>query len=64
VIRVALLGNGWIQAFHARGVQAYEGAELVAVANHREESARAFAEQHGIPRVTTDWEGQIGRAHV
>ena len=57
MIRVALLGNGWIQAFHARGVQAYEGAELVAVANHREESARAFAEQHGIPRVTTDWEG-------
>jgi predicted dehydrogenase len=25
------------------------------VANHREESARAFAERHGIGRVTTDW---------
>ena len=32
------------------------GDELVAVANHREETARAFAERHGIPRVTTDWE--------
>ena len=26
------------------------------MANHREESARAFAERHGIGRVTTDWE--------
>jgi predicted dehydrogenase len=29
---------------------------VVAVANHREETARAFAERHAIPRVTTDWE--------
>jgi predicted dehydrogenase len=60
VIRVALIGAGWIQAFHARGVEAYPGAELVAVANHREETARDFAERHGIPRVTTDWEGLAG----
>jgi predicted dehydrogenase len=26
------------------------------VANHREETARAFAERHAIARVTTDWE--------
>jgi predicted dehydrogenase len=56
VTRVALLGNGWIQDFHARGVLAHPHGELVAVANHREESARAFAERYGIPRVTTDWE--------
>jgi predicted dehydrogenase len=54
-MRVALFGCGWIQDFHARGVQAC-GHEVVAVANHREESARAFAERHDIPRVTTDWE--------
>ena len=53
--RVALFGCGWIQDFHARGVLAH-GDELVAVANHREETARAFAERYGIPRVTTDWE--------
>jgi predicted dehydrogenase len=56
MIRVALFGCGWIQDFHARGVLAYPGAELVAVANHREETARAFADRHGITRVTTDWE--------
>ncbi len=55
VTRVALFGCGWIQDFHARGVEAC-GGELIAVANHREESARAFAERHGIQRVTTDWE--------
>ena len=55
MVRVALFGCGWIQDFHARAVQAC-GGEVVAVANHREESALAFAERHGIARVTTDWE--------
>jgi predicted dehydrogenase len=55
VTRVALFGCGWIQDFHARGVIAHED-ELVAVTNHREESARTFADRYTIPRVTTDWE--------
>jgi predicted dehydrogenase len=55
-MRVALFGCGWIQDFHARGVLAH-GDELVAVANHREETARVFADRHGIERITTDWEG-------
>ncbi len=54
-MKVALFGCGWIQEFHARGVLA-RGDELVAVANHRQESARAFAEKFQIPRVTTDGE--------
>ena len=54
-MKVALFGCGWIQEFHARGVLAH-GDELVAVTNHREESARAFAQTFQIPRVTTDWE--------
>jgi predicted dehydrogenase len=53
-MRVALFGCGWIQDFHARGVQAC-GHEVVAVANHRQETAAVFAKRHGIPRVTTDW---------
>jgi predicted dehydrogenase len=62
--RVALFGSGWIQDFHARGVLAFPGAELVAVVNHREETAAAFAERHGIPRVTTDWEGLAADGEV
>ncbi len=52
--RVALFGCGWIQDFHARGVLVHPDGELVAVANHREGSAWAFADRNDIPRVTTD----------
>lgn len=55
MIRVALLGSGYIQEFHARAVLEHPSAELVAVANWREQSANALAERYAIPRVTTDW---------
>jgi len=55
VIRVALVGSGYIQDFHARAVHEHPSAELVAVANWREQSATALAERFAIPRVTTDW---------
>ncbi|MFL5790899.1 MAG: Gfo/Idh/MocA family protein [Actinomycetota bacterium] len=54
-MKVALFGCGWIQDFHARAVVAC-GHEVAVVANHREETARAFAERHGIGAVTTDWQ--------
>jgi predicted dehydrogenase len=63
-VRVALIGSGWIQDFHARAVLAYPGAELVVVANHREPSARELAERHGIPEVTTDWRALADRDDV
>jgi predicted dehydrogenase len=56
VIRVATIGTGWIMPFHARGVQAFDGASLVAAANHRSESLERFAAEFGIPRRTTRWE--------
>lgn len=54
-MRVAIFGCGWVQHFHVRAIQDL-GHEVVGVANHREESARAFAERYGIERVTIDWE--------
>jgi predicted dehydrogenase len=54
-IRVALFGSGGIQRRHARAVFERPDAQLVAVANHREESAAKLAEMFGVPRVTTDW---------
>jgi predicted dehydrogenase len=54
-MKVALFGCGWIQDFHARAVVAC-GHEVAVVANHQEETARAFADRHGIADVTTDWE--------
>jgi predicted dehydrogenase len=55
VISVALLGSGYVQEFHARAVLEHPSAELVAVANWREQSANALAERYAIPRATTDW---------
>jgi predicted dehydrogenase len=55
VIRVALLGSGYVQEFHARAVHEHPSAELVAVANWREQSANALAERYAIPRATTNW---------
>jgi predicted dehydrogenase len=54
-MKVALFGCGWIQEFHARAVREC-GHDVVAVANHRAETAQVFADRHGIERVTTDWE--------
>ncbi len=56
MIRVATIGTGWIMPFHARAVQAWHGAELVAAANHRPESLERFADEFDIPRRTTRWQ--------
>lgn len=53
-MEVAFFGCGWIQDFHVRAVREL-GATPTVVANHRVETAEAFAERHGIHRVTTDW---------
>jgi predicted dehydrogenase len=53
--RVALFGCGWVQDLHAAAVIAC-GGEIAGLANHRETTARSFADKHGIARVTTDWE--------
>jgi predicted dehydrogenase len=64
VIRVATIGTGWIMPFHARGVQEFGGAELVAAANHRAESLEHFADAFGIPRRTVRWEDLAGDPDV
>ena len=49
-MRIALLGSGWVMNLHAAGEAEHPRGELVAVANWREESARALAQRFGIPR--------------
>jgi predicted dehydrogenase len=55
VLRVGLLGAGWVAERHARGLLDHPGAELVAASSWREPSLAALAERFGIPRTTTDW---------
>lgn len=64
MIRVALLGAGYIQNVHAGAVLEHPNGELVAIANWREPSARVLAERYGIPRVSTDWEEIVSAPDV
>jgi predicted dehydrogenase len=48
------IGAGAIANFHARAVAAANGGTLVGVASRRLGSARAFADEHGIPFATDD----------
>ncbi len=49
-LRVALVGTGSIARRHAAAAVAHDGAELVAVVNHRPESRAAVAADFGIRR--------------
>jgi len=64
VLSIALCGCGFIADLHARAVQAAGGARVVGVANHRLETARAFAATHGIEHVTADWATLVTAADV
>jgi predicted dehydrogenase len=63
-LRVAVTGCGFISDLHVRAVAATGGARVVAVANHRLETADVFAARHGIAAATTDWETLLTSADV
>jgi len=54
-LRVAILGSGFIAAYHARAVSELPDAEVVAAANWRPESLAKLAETFAVPRTTADW---------
>ena len=51
-VRFGIIGAGTIAAFHARAIQAVEGARLTAVFDTVEERSRDFAAKHGIKSYT------------
>src|SRR6478752_7731582 len=54
-VRVALIGSGWMGAFHAESIaRRIPGAVLAAIADPNVESAAALASQLGTARVTAD----------
>jgi len=53
-IKIAMIGSGYINDYHARGLMAQNGVEIVAVCSSHLEKATAFADRHGITRATTD----------
>jgi predicted dehydrogenase len=59
-LRVAILGSGFIAAYHARAVAELPGADVIAAANWRPESLARLAETFAIPRQVTDWRELVG----
>ncbi len=53
-IKVALIGAGYIAHYHARGLQAIPGVEIVAVAAFTLQRAKEFAEKYSIKTATDD----------
>ncbi|MDP0498773.1 MAG: Gfo/Idh/MocA family oxidoreductase [Verrucomicrobiota bacterium JB022] len=64
-LRIGLIGAGAnTRARHIPGFQALDGVEIVTVANRTPDSARAVANQFGIPRVAPDWRAVINDPEV
>lgn len=54
-VRIGLIGSKFISAIHFESFKGLPGAEVVAVAARRRESAESFARPRGIPRATSDY---------
>ena len=48
-VRIAILGSGFIAAYHARAAAELPEADVVAAANWRPESLARLAETYAIP---------------
>ena len=64
VVRWGLLSTARINDALIAGIRAAEGAELVAVASRREDSARVYAAEQGIPRAHGSYEALLGDGEV
>ena len=62
--RIATAGVGYIARLHAAAVRAVPEVELVAVVNHRPESAAKFAAEFGVPRVSATVEALLADGGV
>lgn len=54
----------WLPLSHASAIAAVEGAELVAVCDVREESARKTKEDYGVGAFYTDYREMLSREHL
>lgn len=65
MIRIAMLGSGFIGRFYADSLQGYRSKDkIVSVFSRREESAKKFAEDYNCEHYTTNMEESIAKANV
>ncbi|XID90128.1 Gfo/Idh/MocA family protein [Paenibacillaceae bacterium WGS1546] len=64
MLRFGIIGTNWITDDFIDAARRNGDIELTAVYSRKEETARAFAEKHGIPRTYTDLERFAGDADM
>ena len=63
-IRLGIIGTGQIGKSHIRGYQEISDAEIVAVADIREDEAQRVAKEYGIPDVYTNYHDILKRDDI
>lgn len=63
-MRVAIIGASFAQAAYLPALCHVPGAEIVAIASGRIESARAAADKFSVPYATDDWEAMLDHHEV
>jgi predicted dehydrogenase len=65
MIRIAMLGSGFIGRFYADSVQGYRSKDkIVSIYSRREETAKKFAEDYNCEQFTTNMEEAVANPHV
>jgi len=65
MVRIAMLGSGFIGRFYADSLQGYRSKDkIVSVYSRTEKSAKKFAEDYQCEHYTTNMEESIARANV
>lgn len=63
-LKWGILGTGRIAARFAQGLNSTDQATLLAVGSRREETAKKFAEKHGVPRAYARYEDLLADPEV
>jgi predicted dehydrogenase len=63
-MKVAIIGASFAKAAYLPALAHVPGAEVVAIASGRLSSAKAAADQFGVPHAYDDWEGMLDRHAV
>lgn len=65
MVRIAMLGSGFIGRFYADSIQGYRSQDkIVSIYSRREESVKKFAEDYKVPHWTINMEEAIAHADV
>jgi predicted dehydrogenase len=60
-MKVGIVGASFAKAAYLPALRHVEGAEVVAIASARMDSAKACADQFGVPNAYDDWRKMIDR---